>query len=63
MAYVISSDCISCGACVDSCPVSSIADGDGIYAIDEGTCIDCGACMDTCPIEAISQGGEEGSES
>ena len=46
MAYVISSDCVSCGAC---------AEGDGKYEIKADDCIDCGTCAGTCPTGAISQ--------
>ena len=31
MAYVISDDCIACGACADACPCSAISEGDGKY--------------------------------
>ena len=44
MAYVISDDCISCGACAEGCPVEAISEGDGKYVIDADTCIDCGPC-------------------
>ena len=54
MAHVISDACISCGTCVDDCPVSAISMGDDHYEIDAGTCIDCGQCEDSCPNEAIS---------
>ena len=33
MAYKISDDCISCGACEAECPVSAISEGDGKYEI------------------------------
>jgi len=55
MAHKISSDCISCGACADSCPVSAIAEGDSHYEIDPNACIDCGGCVDACPMGAISE--------
>lgn len=54
MAYVISSDCVACGSCINECPVSAISEGD-IYSIDANTCIDCGSCAAACPSEAISQ--------
>ena len=41
MAYKISDECISCGACADGCPVSAISEG--------------GACADTCPVGAPAQ--------
>ncbi len=52
MAYVISDECIACGACASDCPVEAISEGDGIYVIDADACIDCGACADNCPVAA-----------
>ena len=53
MAYIISNECIACGACEVECPVECIAMGDeGIYVIDESECIDCGTCLSVCPVEA-----------
>lgn len=54
MAYKISEDCISCGACAGNCPCDAIAEGDGIYVIDADKCCDCGACAAGCPVEAIA---------
>ena len=52
MAYKISSDCISCGACEAECPVGAISAGADKYEIDAGKCIDCGACAGVCPVGA-----------
>ena len=52
MAYKISDDCISCGACADECPVDAISEGDGKYEIDPEKCIDCGTCAGVCPVRA-----------
>lgn len=55
MAYKISDDCISCGACESECPVEAISMGDEHYVIDADKCTDCGTCADVCPVGAISQ--------
>jgi len=47
MAYKISDDCISCGACANECPVTAISEGDGKYVIDADT-----ACAGVCPVGA-----------
>ena len=54
MAYNITSECISCGSCVNECPVEAISSGDSQYNINPDLCIDCGACVESCPIEAIT---------
>ncbi len=53
MAYKITEECISCGACAGGCPVEAISEGDERYVIDADACIDCGACAGGCPVEAI----------
>ena len=55
MAYRISDECISCGSCMEECPVDAISEGE-IFKIDPDVCIDCGACADVCPVEAIEPG-------
>ena len=55
MAFVITDDCISCGACAADCPVTAITEGEGKFVIDANTCIDCGACEAACPTGAISE--------
>ena len=52
MAYKISEDCISCGACQAECPQKAINEGDGKMEIDPAKCIDCGTCADVCPVGA-----------
>ena len=54
MAHKISDECLSCGACAETCPVSAIAEGDAHYEVDADACIDCGACEDACPVGAIA---------
>ena len=56
MAYVISDECVSCGACAAECPAEAISEGDEHYVIDADACLDCGTCADTCPTGAISEG-------
>ena len=55
MPRKISSDCISCGTCVEACPVSAIVEGDEHYVISADLCVDCGACESECPMSAISE--------
>jgi uncharacterized Fe-S center protein len=52
MAYVITDECLACGTCLESCPVSAITEGD-IFAIDPEICENCGTCIDSCPAGAI----------
>lgn len=55
MAYKISDDCISCGACEAECPVGAISAGNGKFVIDPELCISCGACANICPVGAPGQ--------
>ena len=55
MAYKISDECISCGACAGECPVGAISEGDGKYEIDADACLSCGACAEVCPVGAPAQ--------
>jgi formate hydrogenlyase subunit 6/NADH:ubiquinone oxidoreductase subunit I len=52
VAYKITEECLACGACIDSCPVEAIIEGD-IYKIEPDKCESCGACSDACPTGAI----------
>ncbi|MDR2655478.1 MAG: 4Fe-4S binding protein [Oscillospiraceae bacterium] len=55
MAYVISDECIACGACEAECPTGAISEGGGKYIIDPGACISCGACAAVCPVGAPNE--------
>ena len=55
MTYVISDECIMCGACQSECRVEAISEGAGKYVIDPDKCIECGACAGTCPVGAPAQ--------
>ncbi|MEJ2738837.1 MAG: YfhL family 4Fe-4S dicluster ferredoxin [Dehalococcoidia bacterium] len=60
MAYKISDDCISCGACEAECPNEAISEGDTTYVIDPKKCTECvGAyesskCAEVCPVDACN---------
>ena len=53
MPYVVTSDCIQCGACVAGCESNAITDGDTQSKIDVSICIECGTCKLNCPSDAI----------
>ena len=55
MAYVISDECIKCGACQAVCPTEAISEGDDKFVIDADKCVSCGSCADGCPVEAIAE--------
>lgn len=58
MAYKITEECISCGACEPECPNQAISEGDKVYVIDFNRCTECvGAydsskCKEVCPVDA-----------
>lgn len=55
MAYVISDECVMCGACAEACPQSAISQGDSKYQIDADKCISCGECGSVCPVGAPAE--------
>ncbi len=58
MAYKITDDCISCGACEPECPNKAISEGDTIYKIDAAKCTECvgsnpsSKCAEVCPVDS-----------
>ncbi len=56
MAYVITDACVSCGTCVDECPMELISEADGKYVINADECVECGSCAAVCPNDAIKEG-------
>jgi pyruvate formate lyase activating enzyme len=58
--WYLAKQCIRCGLCEASCPVSAIslrADEDPFVRIDRETCTRCGACVTACPTTALSFDG------
>jgi ferredoxin len=58
MAYKITDECISCGACEPECPVQAISEGETSYKIDPKKCVECvghfksSQCAEVCPVGA-----------
>ena len=58
MAYKITDDCISCGACEAECKNEAISEGEDIYVIDADRCTECVGyfespkCAEVCPVDA-----------
>jgi ferredoxin len=58
MAYKITEECISCGACEDECGNDAISEGESIYVIDPDRCTECVGnfespmCAEVCPVDA-----------
>lgn len=58
MAYMITEECINCGACEPECPNQAIKAGDGIYVIDPEKCTECVGyydepqCALVCPVDS-----------
>ena len=58
MAFFITDECISCGACEPECPNDAIQVGDEIYEITAAKCTECvpvyeeQQCAAVCPTDA-----------
>jgi ferredoxin len=53
MPYVVTSECILCGACEAGCDVGAITEGETQMHIDVTICVECGTCERNCPSDAI----------
>ena len=58
MAYKITDDCISCGACETECENKAISEGETIYTIDPAKCTECVGnaesprCVEIFPVDS-----------
>ena len=58
MAYKITDDCISCGACEPECPNQAISEGETTFQINPDRCTECvgsfasSKCAEICPVDA-----------
>jgi len=58
MAYKITEECISCGACIAECKNEAISEGEEIYIINPDKCTECVGnsespqCAEACPVDA-----------
>jgi ferredoxin len=58
MAYIITEECINCGACEPECPNQAITVGEERYVIDTAKCTECvghfdaSQCAAVCPVDA-----------
>ena len=52
MAVINLEKCVTCGGCIDLCPVTAIRMIDDAVAIDSEKCTDCKMCVQVCPLNA-----------
>ena len=57
MAFLITDECISCGACEPECPNAAIVEGETIYDVLHEKCTECVGsfdtqqCVEICPVD------------
>lgn len=54
--------CVSCGACVSTCPFGALSMGATIVECNGDLCTGCGACVSSCPVNALSLPEYQGSK-
>ena len=59
MPYVVTEECILCGACVAGCESDAITEGETQAHIDVDICVECGTCEINCVSDAIVYMNEE----
>jgi ferredoxin len=58
MAFMITEECINCGACEPECPNQAISAGDERYVIEPAKCTECvghfeeSQCAAVCPVDS-----------
>lgn len=64
MSYMVSMECINCGACEYECPTRAISAGPSQFNIDAATCVECDGhfdvprCKAVCPVGACGPRNE-----
>lgn len=54
VAQINRKECVACGVCANTCPLSAIVMVRGLYAqVNEDVCIGCRKCMMVCPASVI----------
>lgn len=53
MPYLVTAECIQCGACAVGCESDAITEGETQSHIDITLCVECGTCERNCPVDAI----------
>ena len=53
MPYIVTVECIQCGACIAGCENEAITEGETQSYIDINICVECGTCERNCPVDAI----------
>jgi len=59
MPWIDEDKCVSCGICVEKCPVGAISMEDKKAKINMQECIHCGTCHSACPQEAVRHDSEK----